>query len=76
MNRGFEQVLYLKDPNGITLELTNWLTPLPAIADHAMVLKTAHRMREDQGASYIDAQHIQQALTFMYGTNSTAPVPL
>lgn len=50
VDRGFERVLYVRDLNGITLEFVHWLTPLPAGADQALVLKTAHRLWEDEGA--------------------------
>ncbi|MBI4498148.1 MAG: VOC family protein [Chloroflexi bacterium] len=74
VDRGFAQVLYVRDPNGITLELTHWLTPLPTGVDQALVLKTAHRLREDEGASGIEDRHIQQVLATLYGSNGTSPV--
>lgn len=65
IDRGYERSLYLRDPNGIIIELITWITPLPEGADEAEVLARAQEIRLRQGASSIEDEHVRQALAEM-----------
>lgn len=70
--RGHERAMWVRDPNGITLELSAWETPLPEHANHALVLKAAHHLREEEGVSCIEDRHIRGAIEQLYGAAAVA----
>lgn len=62
IDRGYERSVYFKDPNGVTIELLSWLTPLPEGSSQAEVIKSAQEARKRRGARYVEDQDIQEAL--------------
>jgi glyoxalase family protein len=62
IDRGYERSLYFHDPNGIKLELLEWITPLPEGADEADVIAEAQIIRENEGAYNIEDKHVRQAM--------------
>ena len=63
IDRGYERSLYFHDPNGITVELLTWITPLPEGLDEADVITRATELKVAEGAQYIEDSHVRQAMT-------------
>jgi hypothetical protein len=61
-DRGFMNSLYLKDPNGLTVELACYKFQTPDGFRDADVLMQAHRLREERGDHHIDEQHLADAI--------------
>jgi len=59
IDRGYERSIYFKDPNGVTIELLSWLTPLPAGLAQADVIRGAQAIRKERGARLIEDEDIQ-----------------
>ena len=62
IDRGYERSIYFQDPNGVTIELLCWLTPLPPGTSQAEVIKAAQESRIRRGAGHIEDQDIREAL--------------
>ncbi|MBI5946584.1 MAG: VOC family protein [Chloroflexi bacterium] len=62
IDRGYERSVYFKDPNGVTIELLSWLTPLPEGLPQAVVIRAAQVFRELRGADYIEDRDVQDAV--------------
>jgi catechol 2,3-dioxygenase-like lactoylglutathione lyase family enzyme len=62
VDRGYERSIYFKDPNGVTIELLSWLTPLPGGVPQAEVIKRAQAARERRGAAYIEDADVREAI--------------
>ena len=62
IDRGYERSVYFKDPNGVTIELLSWLTPLPQGYAQAEVIRAAQALRTRRGAEFIEDQDIQGAI--------------
>jgi catechol 2,3-dioxygenase-like lactoylglutathione lyase family enzyme len=63
IDRGYERSIYFKDPNGVTIELLSWLTPLPPGVSQADVIKRAQEHRKQRGAKLVEDEDIRAALT-------------
>ena len=62
IDRGYERSIYFRDPNGVTIELLSWLTPLPSGVSQAEVIKRAQQHRIQRGSRFVEDQDIQSAL--------------
>ena len=62
IDRGYERSIYFKDPNGITIELLAWLTPVPSGLTQADVLRSAQHLREQRGAALIEDEDVRLAI--------------
>jgi catechol 2,3-dioxygenase-like lactoylglutathione lyase family enzyme len=62
IDRGYERSIYFRDPNGVTIELLCWLTPLPVGISQAEVIKAAQESRIRRGARYIEDRDVREAL--------------
>ena len=62
IDRGYERSIYFKDPNGVTIELLCWLTPLPEGYSQAEVIRAGQALRELRGANLIEDRDIVAAI--------------
>lgn len=62
IDRGYERSIYFQDPNGVTIELLAWLTPVPAKLSQADVLRRAQELRVARGASLIEDEDVRAAI--------------
>lgn len=67
IDRGYESSIYLKDPNGVLVELLTWVTPLPEGANEADVIARATEIRQAAGAHHIELEHAEKAMAEMAG---------
>lgn len=61
-DRGAFHSLYTRDHNGLILELTTEQYRIPDDR-RGEVLATAHRIRTEEGASHVETEHVEAALT-------------
>src|SRR5690606_21921576 len=45
IDRGYERSIYFRDPNGVTLELLTWITPVPEGVDEGDLILAAQARR-------------------------------
>ena len=62
IQRGFERLVFLEDPNGVLITLTAWGTEPPPGMPRALVLQRAAHHRDQQNAQFLEDQHIQLAI--------------
>ncbi|MGE5597193.1 MAG: VOC family protein [Hyphomicrobiales bacterium] len=62
IDRGYERSIYFRDPNGVTVELLAWHTPIPAGLEQAAVLRKAQALRQERGAQFIEDEDIRAAI--------------
>ena len=62
IDRGYERSIYFRDPNGVTIELLAWLTPVPSGMKQADVLRRAQTLREKRGATLIEDEDVRAAI--------------
>lgn len=62
VDRGYERSIYFKDPNGVTIELLSWITPLPAGLSQADVIRGAQELRRKRGSQLIEDEDIRAYL--------------
>jgi catechol 2,3-dioxygenase-like lactoylglutathione lyase family enzyme len=62
VHRGYERSIYFKDPNGVTVELLEWLTAPPQASQHAAVIARASTLRRARGADLVEDADIRAAL--------------
>ncbi len=67
-DRGFMNSIYLKDPNGLTVELACYKFQTPAGFRDADVLMQAHRLREERGDHHITEVHLADAIEMLMET--------
>lgn len=67
-DRGFMNSLYLKDPNGLTVELACYKFQTPDGFRDADVLMQAHRLRGERGDHHIQEQHLADAIEMLMQT--------
>lgn len=60
--RGYERLVFLEDPNGVLITLTAWGVEPPSGMPRALVLQRAAAIREQDGSTFIEDTHIQQAV--------------
>ena len=61
-DRGFMDSIYLRDPNGLKVELACYKFETPEGFRDADVLLTAHRLRVERGDHHITAEHLADGL--------------
>jgi catechol 2,3-dioxygenase-like lactoylglutathione lyase family enzyme len=61
-DRGFMDSIYLRDPNGLKIELACYKFETPAGFRDADVLIAAHRIRVERNDHHIDATHVADAI--------------
>ena len=61
-DRGFMNSIYLKDPNGLTVELACYKFETPSGFRDADVMIRAHRLRTERGDHHITEEHLADAI--------------
>jgi catechol 2,3-dioxygenase-like lactoylglutathione lyase family enzyme len=72
VHRGYERSIYFKDPNGITLELLEWITPPPAGMPLAAALLRAQTLREERGAALLEDEDVRAAVAELARVEASA----
>ena len=62
IQRGFERLVFLEDPNGVLITLTAWAVEPPAGMPRALVLQRAAMLRDQGDSPFIEDSHIEQAI--------------
>jgi catechol 2,3-dioxygenase-like lactoylglutathione lyase family enzyme len=62
IERGYERLVFLDDPNGVLVTLVAWASEPPAGMSRARVLARAAAIREQSGAPFIEDAHVFQAI--------------
>ena len=62
ISRGFERLVFLEDPNGVLITLTAWGIEPPTDLPRALILQRASSLREQEGAAFIEDDHIEAAI--------------
>ncbi len=72
-DRGFMDSLYLKDPNGLTVELACYKFQTPEGFRDADVLMQAHRLRVERGDHHVAEEHLADAIELLLQTRDRLP---
>jgi len=72
-DRGFMDSIYLKDGNGLTVELACYKFQTPEGFRDADVLQQAHRLRGERGDHHIAEEHLADALDVLMQTRDRLP---
>ena len=64
-DRGFMDSIYLKDPNGLTVELACYKFQTPLGFRDADVMIQAHRLRVERGDHHIGEEHLADAIEIL-----------
>ena len=72
-DRGFMDSLYMKDPNGLTVELACYKFETPEGFRDADVMIQAHRLRNERGDHHIDETHLADAIEMLLQTRDRLP---
>jgi glyoxalase family protein len=67
-DRGFMNSIYLKDPNGLTVELACYKFQTPEGFRDADVMIQAHRLRVERGDHHITEEHLADAIEMLMQT--------
>lgn len=67
-DRGFMNSIYLRDPNGLKVELACYKFETPEGFRDVDVLMTAHRLRCERGDHHITEVHVADAITALMAT--------
>jgi glyoxalase family protein len=67
-DRGFMDSIYMKDPNGLTVEIACYKFQTPLGFRDADVLMKAHRLRQERGDHHITEEHLADAIEFLLST--------
>lgn len=62
IDRGYEKLVFIEDPNGILIVLIAWATEPPAEIPRPAVLAKAAQIRDAAGDTYVEDAHVQQAI--------------
>ena len=73
-DRGFMDSLYMKDPNGLTVELACYKFQTPEGFRDADVLMQAHRLRGERGDHHIGEEHLADAIEMLMQSRDRIPV--
>lgn len=69
IRRGYERLVFLEDPNGVLILLVAWATEPPAGVDRARVLSRAAQFRQEEGAPYVEDEHVRRAIAEIEATS-------
>ena len=72
-DRGFMDSIYLKDPNGLKVELACYKFETPEGFRAADVLMTAYRLRVERGDHHITEEHLADAIELLMQTRDRLP---
>lgn len=72
-DRGFMESIYLKDANGLTVELACYKFETPEGFRDADVLMQAHRLRGERGDHHIAEEHLADAIELLMQTRDRLP---
>ena len=67
-DRGFMDSIYLRDANGLKVELACYKFEPPAGVSAAQVLMKAHELRVERGDSHITDEHLADAIEVLLAT--------
>jgi glyoxalase family protein len=73
-DRGFMDSIYMKDPNGLTVEIACYKFQTPDGFRDADVLMQAHRLRCERGDHHITEEHLADAIDLLMQTRDRLPV--
>lgn len=62
VDRGYESSIYLRDPNGVVVELMTWVTPVPEGMDEGDLILAAQDLRRKRDAYAIEDEDVRNAL--------------
>ena len=62
IERGYERLVFLEDPNGVLVTLVAWATEPPPGVSRAEVLARAAVVRDASGAAFVEDAHVRQAI--------------
>jgi catechol-2,3-dioxygenase len=72
-DRGFMNSIYLRDPNGLKVELACYKFETPEGFRPADVLLHAHRLRVARGEHHITDEHVTDAIEELMATRDRLP---
>ena len=72
-DRGFMDSIYLKDANGLKVELACYKFETPEGFRDADVLMKAHRLRVERGDHHISEEHLADAIELLMQTRDRLP---
>ncbi|HUQ47891.1 MAG TPA: VOC family protein [Gemmatimonadaceae bacterium] len=72
-DRGFMDSIYMKDPNGLTVEIACYKFQTPPGFRDADVLMQAHRLRTERGDHHITEVHLADAIERLIQTRDRLP---
>jgi glyoxalase family protein len=72
-DRGFMNSIYLKDPNGLKVELACYKFEVPEGFRAADVLMKAHRLRVERGDHHIAEEHVADAIEYLLSSRDRLP---
>ena len=75
-DRGFMDSIYLKDPNGLKVELACYKFEVPEGFRAADVMISAHRLRVERGDHHITEEHLADAIIQLLATRDRLPVEI
>jgi len=73
-DRGFMDSIYLRDPNGLKVELACYKFEAPEGFTAANVLMRAHLLRVERGDGHITDEHVADAIELLLATRPRLPV--
>lgn len=73
-DRGFMDSIYLKDPNGLKVELACYKFEVPEGFRAADVMIAAHRLRVSRGDHHIAEEHLADAIELLLARRDRLPV--
>lgn len=72
IERGFERLVFMEDPNGVLVTLTAWVEDPPPGVSRAQALRRAGELREAAGAPFVEASHLREALAALRATGEAS----
>ena len=68
IERGFERLVFIEDPQGILIVLIAWATEPPADIPRPAILARAAQIRDAAGDTFVEDRHVQQAIADLQAT--------
>jgi catechol 2,3-dioxygenase-like lactoylglutathione lyase family enzyme len=69
IQRGYERLVFMEDPNGTLILLTAWVTEPPRGMDRARVLARAAAFRDMEGGRFVEDSHVRRAIAELQATS-------
>ncbi|MDA0815559.1 MAG: VOC family protein [Chloroflexi bacterium] len=70
IQRGYERLVFLEDPDGVLITLTAWGVEPRAGTPRALVLQRAAALRDEAGVAFIEDEHIARAIEEIAAANN------